>query len=174
MAVKKPSTKGLGIYLALLLVFMLMATTLFSQSNSGQHLKYSTVLCYFDNDQVSSFDLNLGSGNMTMTVEINNKKTELSYRVPNVNYFLNSVEDDIQRYNEENPDAPMVYDLERAAELPWFVSMLPTLLLVGSMGIFLYFMMRQTRGSGNMSGFSKAKTRTPNDGRVVTLSLIHI
>ena len=170
MAVKKPSTKGLGIYLALLLVFMLMATTLFSQSNSGQHLKYSTVLGYFENDQVSSFDLNLGSGNMTMTVEINNKKTELSYRVPNVNYFLNSVEDDIQRYNEENPDAPMVYDLERAAELPWFVSMLPTLLLVGSMGIFLYFMMRQTRGSGNMSGFSKAKTRTPNDGRVVTFA----
>ncbi|MBS4785218.1 MAG: ATP-dependent zinc metalloprotease FtsH [Clostridiales bacterium] len=149
---------------------MLMATTLFSQSNSGQHLKYSTVLGYFENDQVSSFDLNLGSGNMTMTVEINNKKTELSYRVPNVNYFLNSVEDDIQRYNEENPDAPMVYDLERAAELPWFVSMLPTLLLVGSMGIFLYFMMRQTRGSGNMSGFSKAKTRTPNDGRVVTFA----
>ena len=103
MAVKKPSTKGLGIYLALLLVFMLMATTLFSQSNSGQHLKYSTVLGYFENDQVSSFDLNLGSGNMTMTVEINNKKTELSYRVPNVNYFLNSVEDDIQRYNVRTP-----------------------------------------------------------------------
>ena len=64
----------------------------------------------------------------------------------------------------------MVYDLEPAAEIPWFVSMLPTLILVGSMGIFLYVMMRQTRGSGGMSGFSKAKPRTPQDGRIVTFA----
>ena len=170
MAVKKPSTKGLGIYLALLLVFMLMATTLFSQSGGGTHLKYSTVIGYFENEQVSDFTLNLGSGNMSMRVEINGKKTDLTYRVPNVNYFLDSIEDDIQRYNENNPGAKMTYDLERAAELPWLVTMLPTLLLIGSMGIFLYFMMRQTRGGGNMSGFSKAKTRTPSDGRTVTFA----
>ena len=38
------------------------------------------------------------------------------------------------------------------------------------MGIFLYVMMRQTRGSGGMSGFSKAKPRTPQDGRIVTFA----
>lgn len=84
MAVKKPSTKGLGIYLALLLAFLLLATTLFSQSSTQQLIKYSKVLEYFENGQVSEFDLNLGSGNMTMLVEINGKKTEVNYRVPNV------------------------------------------------------------------------------------------
>ena len=184
MAVKKPSTKGLGIYLALLLAFLLMATTLFSQSSTQllggrlgkqsrshqQLIKYSKVLEYFENGQVSEFDLNLGSGNMTMLVEINGKKTEVNYRVPNVSRFLDDIDDDIEAYNEAHPDSKMVYDLEPAAEIPWFVSMLPTLILVGSMGIFLYVMMRQTRGSGGMSGFSKAKPRTPQDGRIVTFA----
>ena len=166
MAVKKPSTKGLGIYLA----FLLMATTLFSQSSNQQLIKYSTVLGYFENGQVSEFNLNLGSGNMTMLVEQNGKKAEVNYRVPNVTQFMYDIEDDIDSYNEEHPDNKMVYDLERAAEIPWFVSMLPTLILVGSMGIFLFMMMRQTRGNGGMSGFSKAKPRTPQDGRVVTFA----
>ena len=170
MAVKKPSTKGLGIYLALLLAFLLMATTLFSQSSNQQLIKYSTVLGYFENGQVSEFNLNLGSGNMTMLVEQNGKKAEVNYRVPNVTQFMYDIEDDIDSYNEEHPDNKMVYDLERAAEIPWFVSMLPTLILVGSMGIFLFMMMRQTRGNGDMSGFSKAKPRTPQDGRVVTFA----
>ena len=170
MAVKKPSTKGLGIYLALLLAFLLMATTLFSQSSNQQLIKYSTVLGYFENGQVSEFNLNLGSGNMTMLVEQNGKKAEVNYRVPNVTQFMYDIEDDIDSYNEEHPDNKMVYDLERAAEIPWFVSMLPTLILVGSMGIFLFMMMRQTRGNGGMSGFSKAKPRTPQDGRVVTFA----
>ena len=170
MAVKKPSTKGLGIYLALLLAFLLMATTLFSQSSNQQLIKYSTVLEYFENGQVSEFNLNLGSGNMTMLVEQNGKKAEVNYRVPNVTQFMYDIEDDIDSYNEEHPDNKMVYDLERAAEIPWFVSMLPTLILVGSMGIFLFMMMRQTRGNGGMSGFSKAKPRTPQDGRVVTFA----
>ena len=170
MAVKKPSTKGLGIYLALLLAFLLMVTTLFSQSSNQQLIKYSTVLGYFENGQVSEFNLNLGSGNMTMLVEQNGKKAEVNYRVPNVTQFMYDIEDDIDSYNEEHPDNKMVYDLERAAEIPWFVSMLPTLILVGSMGIFLFMMMRQTRGNGGMSGFSKAKPRTPQDGRVVTFA----
>ena len=170
MAVKKPSTKGLGIYLALLLAFLLMATTLFSQSSNQQLIKYSTVLGYFENGQVSEFNLNLGSGNMTMLVEQNGKKAEVNYRVPNVTQFMYDIEDDIDSYNEEHPDNKMVYDLERAAEIPWFVSMLPTLILVGSMGIFLFMMMRQTRGNGGMSGFSKTKPRTPQDGRVVTFA----
>ena len=170
MAVKKPSTKGLGIYLALLLAFLLMATTLFSQSSNQQLIKYSTVLGYFENGQVSEFNLNLGSGNMTMLVEQNGKKAEVNYRVPNVTQFMYDIEDDIDSYNEEHPDNKMVYDLERAAEIPWFVSMLPTLILVGSMGIFLFMMMRQTRGNGGVSGFSKAKPRTPQDGRVVTFA----
>ncbi len=128
------------------------------------------MLGYFENGQVSEFNLNLGSGNMTMLVEQNGKKAEVNYRVPNVTQFMYDIEDDIDSYNEEHPDNKMVYDLERAAEIPWFVSMLPTLILVGSMGIFLFMMMRQTRGNGGMSGFSKAKPRTPQDGRVVTFA----
>ena len=141
-----------------------------SQSSNQQLIKYSTVLGYFENGQVSEFNLNLGSGNMTMLVEQNGKKAEVNYRVPNVTQFMYDIEDDIDSYNEEHPDNKMVYDLERAAEIPWFVSMLPTLILVGSMGIFLFMMMRQTRGNGGMSGFSKAKPRTPQDGRVVTFA----
>ena len=170
LSVKKPSSRGLAVYLALLAAFLLMATMLFSQGPTQSLIKYSEVLGYFENGQVSEFDLNLGSGEMQMTVELKNQRTTVSYRVPNVSLFLEDIRDDIESYNEAHPDAHMVYDLERAQEIPWFVSMLPTLILIGSMGIFLYVMMRQTRGNGGMANFSKARTRTPQDGRVVTFA----
>ena len=126
LSVKKPSSRGLAVYLALLAAFLLMATMLFSQGPTQSLIKYSEVLGYFENGQVSEFDLNLGSGEMQMTVELKNQRTTVNYRVPNVSLFLEDIRDDIESYNGAHPDAHMVYDLERAQEIPWFVSMLPT------------------------------------------------
>ena len=64
LSVKKPSSRGLAVYLALLAAFLLMATMLFSQGPTQSLIKYSEVLGYFENGQVSEFDLNLGSGEM--------------------------------------------------------------------------------------------------------------
>lgn len=51
--------------------------------------------------------------------------------------------------------------------MPFWVSYLPTLLLIVAMGALWWFTMKQSRGGGNISGFGKAKARTPDQGRKV-------
>ena len=172
MPAKKPSPRGLGIYVALLLGLMLMGTMLFSEQSQPNPIKYSTIINYFEEDQVKAFSINLGSGEMTMTISENGADRELNYRVPHVGLFLEEIDDDVTRYNEAHPDAKMVRDYIAAVETSWFLNMLPTLLLIGAMGVFWYFMMRQTRGAGggNVMGFGKAKARTPEEGRRVTFA----
>lgn len=66
----------------------------------------------------------------------------------------------------------MERDYVPAVETSWFLNILPTILLIGAMGVFWYFMMKQTRGAGggNVMGFGKAKARTPEEGRAVTFA----
>ena len=67
---EKALFQGLAVYLALLAAFLLMATMLFSQGPTQSLIKYSEVLGYFENGQVSEFDLNLGSGEMQIDIRI--------------------------------------------------------------------------------------------------------
>lgn len=108
------------------------------------------------------------------------KEKTLEYKVPNTALFLNDVYYDkydgapsyVRSYNEAHPDAPMDFDIIRPRETPWWVNLLPSLLLLGALIFFYVMMMRQARGggAGGMMSFGKAKPRTPEDGPKVTFS----
>ncbi len=127
------------------------------------------------------FELDLGTGMLKVkfTGEEGKEKT-LEYKVPNTALFLNDVYYDkydgapsyVRSYNEAHPDAPMDFDIIRPRETPWWVNLLPSLLLLGALIFFYVMMMRQARGggAGGMMSFGKAKPRTPEDGPKVTFS----
>jgi cell division protease FtsH len=81
------------------------------------------------------------------------------YTVPNVGLFLSQVQGVVDEYNKNNPGSRVSYEWEPAAELPWWVNMLPTLLLIGAMGALWYFTIKQSRSGGNITGFGRAKPR---------------
>ena len=103
-----------------------------------------------------------------------------AYRVPNVNLFINDVyaerydgsDNYIQQYNKAHPDAPMRYDLLPIKTTPWWVSLIPTLVLVGLLVFFYFMMMKQARGGGTsgVMGFGKAKPRQPEEMPKVTFN----
>ncbi|MDL2233253.1 ATP-dependent zinc metalloprotease FtsH [Ruminococcaceae bacterium OttesenSCG-928-L11] len=165
-------SKGLGIYLAILLVLLLGLTMLYSLNTSPvATYKYTDIIGYFQKNQVREFTLHLGTGDLLITKMDNGETGPISYKVPNVNLFLRDIHDDVMDYNKANPGNQIVADYKKPQEFPLWVSVLPSLLLIVFMVVFWVMMMRQTRGSGgNVSGFGKAKARSAQDGRRVTFS----
>ena len=67
--------------------------------------------------------------------------------MPNVSVFL----DDVDRILEAKGEsaAALKPDYLPIKQTPWWVSMLPTLLFIGAMVVFWFFMMRQNGGAGS-------------------------
>ena len=159
--------RNLAIYLGIPILIFFVLLFMFSQNRSTQpELKYSDVLEYFEEGQVSGYTLDLGTGAMEMKVtDDNGKESILRYTVPNVNLFYNNVTDDIEAYNEAHPNDKMEQDVLRPAETSWLVSLIPTLLMIGLLVVFWVFMMKRMGGSGagNQMNFGKAKVKQIGD-----------
>lgn len=168
-------SKGVGIYLAVFVLLMLIAMMLFStMGQAPQTAKYSEVIGYFQDQKVKEFKLDLGTGDLTMVFQ---DDTKMEYKVPNVNLFVNamdySVEDSyLNQYDKAHPEARMVADYVPIKQTPWWVTMIPSFLLLGALVFFYVMMMRQARGggAGGMMSFGKAKPHNPEDGPKVTFA----
>lgn len=166
-------SKGVGIYLAVFALLMLIAVMLFSiMGQTPSTHKYSEVIGYFQQQKVKEFKLDLGTGDLTMVFQDGTKE---EYKVPNVSLFVNAVdysteEGYINKYNEQHPDQPMAVEYVPIKQTPWWVTMIPSFLLLGALVFFYVMMMRQARGggAGGMMSFGKAKPHNPEDGPKVT------
>ena len=163
-------SKGLGIYLAILLVLMLGATMAFTLGGAPTPtLKYTEIVGLFQQNLVREYALDLGSSTLTIT-KMEGATEVITYKVPNVGLFVEDVQKYVLDYNLENPTNKIVGDYKPAQEFPWWVSMIPSLVLIGFMVVFWVLMMRQSRGGGGggVGGFGKAKARSAQEGRRIT------
>ncbi len=141
------------------LVLLLFLTSLMFTMNKEEEVKpkYYEILQLFENSEVESYTLDLGTGDLTLVKkpeEGKDKGETIEYLVPNVSVFLS----DIDIINEKNGFSATETqpDYLPIKETPWWISMIPTLLLIGAMAIFWFFMMRQ-QGGGKVMDFAKAK-----------------
>jgi len=150
---------------------MLFAMTLYNFTPETQTVKYTEIISYFQQGKVKEFSLDLGSGDLRITkMDGMSPDAHIIYKVPNVSLFVNDIREIVFEHNAKNPHNLIVGDYKRAQEMPWWVTILPTMLLIGLMVVFWVIMMRQTRGGGNVAGFGKAKARSVQDGRRVTFA----
>ena len=125
--------------------------------------KYSDIIGYFQDQEVTKYSLNLGTGEMVIHLE--DGKT-VGYVLPSVDLFYMDVRDSISQYNEEHPDARMEQDIIRPVETSWFISLLPTLILFAGLIIFWVIMMRRlgsSMGGDKQMNFGKAKIKQMSD-----------
>ena len=159
----KKIIRNLLIYLGIPILLVVLLLLLFDRGADQTGLKYSDVLSYFEDGKVSAYSLNLGTGEMKLTVTEDSSKKEsvVRYTVPNVNLFYNDVSDYIKSYNEEHPNNRMTQDVIRPAETSWLVSLIPTLLMIALLVAFWVFMMKRMGGggAGNQMNFGKAKVK---------------
>ena len=164
----KKKTKGIGIYVVIFALLLLIASMMFNMNEPVSTYRYSDIISYFQEGQVEEYELDLGSG--VLEFKLRGQDQVQTYKVPYVTKFIDQIEDDVQAYNAEHPDDPIVYDWAPVPETPWWVSLVPSILLIGAMLAFWYYMMRQSKGGGQMMGFGKAKVRTQDGGRKVTFA----
>ena len=159
--------RGIFIYLAVLLALILIASSSFGMKKSESPYQYSEIVAFFDEQKIEKYTFDLGTGELTFTLKGSTK--EETYTVPNVNLFVSTVQEQVEEQNraQTDPANKIPYELIPIQTMPFWVSYLPTLLLIVAMGALWWFTMKQSRGGGNISGFGKAKARTPDQGRKV-------
>jgi len=81
----KKVLRNLIVYLGIPILLFVIMFMLFSGTEPEQPgLKYSDVIAYFEDGEVSSYKLDLGTGEMTFTVaDETGKESKLRYNVPN-------------------------------------------------------------------------------------------
>lgn len=165
------NNRGIAAYIAVAAVLILAFVFIFPQiTESGKKTQYSDVIKYFDDYKVSSYTLDLGSGELEFTIEGEEKPRQ--YTVPNVSVFLDDTENYRENYNQKHLDAPLKQDYKKIKDNSWILSVVPTVLMLG-LGIALFiFMMKQAGGGGKYSSFGKAniKNQAHNNGKKVTFA----
>ncbi len=148
------------------LVYMLT-----SMSTKSSDKKYSEIMEQFDSLNVSQFELDLGSGQLKYKLKGEDKV--YSYTVPNVSLFANEVlggedaENYRKKYNTENPDDPLQYNLIPISDNSFWLNLIPTMLMLGVMIFFFVFMMKNA-GGGKMSSFGKTNAKMAPSSKKAT------
>ena len=155
--------------LVLIALFFYMAVRLFSMNSAQPKVEYRTIVDYFRNQQVTEYELDFGTGELTMKLN-DEKKSTVTYTVPNLSLFLQDTHELVEQYNAEHPDAPIKQYYDAAEPIPWWVDMLPLLFTVLLMGAFWYFLMKRSGGGGNPMAFAKLKPKQQDPHNRVTFA----
>ncbi len=168
MEKKNPNKlKGLIVYLGIPIIVILVAGWFFSMS-ATEKPTYSEVVGYFEDQQVTEFSVNGNSATLTLTLK---DGKEIKHKLMDWETFKEDVWDDIDKYNEANPKAPMKVDLIASNNSSIWVDLIPTVLLVIAFVVFWIFIMRRMGGGGMGSkelNFGKAKFKNSADEKKKT------
>ncbi len=159
--------RGILAYLVVAALLIFMAAYILPRLNdSKEKYEYSEIISHFDNLEVSRYTLDLGTGELELTLK---DGEEIKYSVPNVSLFVDETDDYRLRYNKANPDAPLEQDYFKIKDNSWIITYIPTLIIL-IMGIVLFvFMMRQA-GGGKYSSFGKANLKAQASGKKATFA----
>ena len=152
------------IVLIAVVVFLLVSLSYLMRliTPETKQYNYSEIIYMFEDQKVSSYELDLGSSEVTLKMA--DGSPDIVYRVASPSYFLDSIEPYVQQYNEEHPDDRMTFNWIQASDNSWLWSLVPYLLMIVAMGALWYFMFKQTSGGGKMNQFGKANL-VKNDGK---------
>ena len=162
-----PKKRSWILPLVLIALFGYMAVQIFSLNSAAPKSEYRTIIDYFRNDQVAEYELDFGTGELTILLN-DEKKTTITYDVPNLSLFLQDTHELVNEYNEKHPDAPIKQYYDAAEAVPWWLDMLPLLLTVLLMGGFWYLLMKRSGGGSNPMAFAKLKPKQQDPNNRVT------
>lgn len=169
MAPKKSSNRGLLIYVGVLLAAMILIVALMKQATKTvSEYSYSDIMSFFDNYQVSEYNFDLGTGELNMTVTLDDGTEKLiNYVVPNVTVFLNEIQTGTENYRKEynaaHPDAPLKMEYYKIQDNSWLYNLVPSIIIIILMVALFFFMIRQAGGGGKINSFSKANVKTTSN-----------
>lgn len=160
------------LYLFIPILFIIVCYVLYNVPVKPSY-SYSDIVGYFRDQKVVEYDMNLGTG--AMTIKLDDSKTEINYKAPSVSLLYDDIKDYIEEYNKNHADAPMKYDLIRPANTAWLTNLLPLLfglIIMGAIWYFLFKKMPTGMGDiGKQMGFGNSKLKNmAEEGRKSTFA----
>ncbi len=158
--------KSILIYL-LIPVLLIGAIIFVSHQQTKVDVKYSEIVTVFKNDEVKEFTLDSSSGSLIYKTFAEPDK-EQRYSVPNVAYFLDDIRDEVEEYNEKNPDNKIIFDYKKGTSGSWIYSMLPSLVItVGLIALSIYMIRKMSNAMNSDTnrtlGFGKIRAKVHTD-----------
>ncbi len=159
--------KGLIAYFVFAAAIILVAVIgLQMFANQADDITYSEIIGYFDNLQVSEFELDLGSGKLEYKLDGSDESK--TYKVPDVSVFYNEVFGDGNEFNyrlEYNAahETPLVYNFIPVKQVSAFWSMLPSLMLIAAMIFVTVWMYKSIGSAGKMNPIGRTNIKVAGD-----------
>ena len=159
---KKKSLGGIGFYVLLFLLVLLMFG-IFNYEPGVSSIVYSDLLSAIKSGQVSELVIN------DRTAVITLRDVEAEY--PNANKRMADISSIFLLYEDAGEDiraqmeaGTLKVDTPAPQQMPWWLSLLPTLLTVGIFVLFWFVFMRQSQGGGKVMSFGKSNARMAPTG----------
>ncbi len=150
--------RGLAAYICIALFFIIAIWVVMPSLASNQHTtKYSDIMAYFDDYQVTEYTLDLGSGELKYKLS-GDEKTH-TYEVPNVSLFLQDTEKYRETYNAKHKGQELTQDYFKVTDNSWLLTVVPTALLMIMAIVLFVVMFRQANGGGKINSFGKANIK---------------
>ncbi len=166
----KRTLRNLLLYLGIpILLVIILASMSMGMMRPQETYTFSEIVGYFRDQKVTSYVMNLGSGDMQITITGDNGQEQvIRYTTPDVSLMYNEIAPYVREYDESHPGEEMVRDYEPPANTSLLLSFLPTILLLVVMGVFWWFMMRRLNASmggdpTKQMSFGKAKIKQMAD-----------
>lgn len=158
--------KSLLLPAAVALVFLFLIFSLFS-GNSRSTIAYSEIIGYFEDQKVTGYSLDFGTGRLQMSLN-DPAGAIVTYDVPDIEMFVNETAPYVEEYNDAHPNAKMVRDWIRPSEAnSWIATLLPMIVVILLGMLLWWFMMKRMNSvmgdSGKQMNFGKAKVKQMAD-----------
>ncbi len=145
------------LYFAVIAVIIFVVSGLLGSGDNGR-TTYATVVSYFEKEQVKEFKV---TKNDVITMLLDDGKT-VSYRLKSVEYFREDLGELILDQYERGVITNFEYEPETV--WPWWVSLLPYVVLIVIVVAMWFYMLNQMTGKGSkINSFGKARVKTSAD-----------
>ena len=164
---KKIDWRAVIPYIAIPLAFVICIVLYMTMGQTAREkTEYYQIVNRFENHEITEYSLNLSSGRLEY--KIAGDEATYEYTVPNVNLFLEDVHSQVMEYNRENPDAQIKVDYESGSANSWWVSLLPTIVIMILLMVVMFIMFRKMNQSvqnenNRALSFGKARIKKGGD-----------
>ncbi len=161
------------LYIGIPIVLIISIMSVSYLSKNTAETKYYQIVNMIKDNEISEYQLNLYSGDLTYTKRSDGKTYH--YTVADPSIFYNDVNSSVMAINEQNKgtDKVIKYDYKSGGQASWIMSMLPTVIILVVMILFWVFMMRRmnaSMGGDKTMGFGKAKVKKADSKKKTTFA----
>ena len=148
-----------------LLLVLVIATSLIANAIQNTSVKYSDVLKYFKDEQVTEFNIVGNKLTYKLIPKEGETAAEETFMLFSTVRFLDQIDPYITSAMEHG--VLKFYDLKAASSIPAWVTMIPYIFLIGAVCLFGWVMFKQMSGGGKNGamGFSRAKLKIADTGK---------